>query len=188
MDKFFECLNRLSNIKRYSCYRVHKQQSPAEHSFNVAMIAMYIADSDWKERKVNYDVLLRKALLHDFPEGLTGDIPSPTKNFSPTIKSEIKKIEKEVMYSIFTNLEYHKFYQTIINKSKEGLEGELIIMADLIDRLMYLAQEKESGNRICPTQYADTEFSLYTEKSQIMNRWPTAKKLVNHYLSIIKED
>src|SRR5690606_20843295 len=66
---------RASDVVRWQIVRVLKGQSVAEHSFNVALIALELAD----RLKVDRGEVLHYAILHDLPEVLTGDIPTPTK-------------------------------------------------------------------------------------------------------------
>lgn len=67
----------LQQVKRYPICHVNREQSVAEHSYNVLLIARYLvedeADTDLKEEVMHY------AIDHDMDEITTGDIPSPFK-------------------------------------------------------------------------------------------------------------
>lgn len=68
---------RLMQVKRYGIFHMNRDQSVAEHSFNVAMIALELiepVDDDDLYLKV-----LGYSLVHDMDEILSGDIPSPFK-------------------------------------------------------------------------------------------------------------
>ena len=63
------------NIKRWTIVATIREQSLAEHSFNVAMIARDIA----VEAGMDDSNIVKYALDHDLDEIMTGDIPSPAK-------------------------------------------------------------------------------------------------------------
>lgn len=79
----------LQEVKRYPICHVNREQSVAEHSFNVALIAMYLVekveDTDFK-----YEILIY-ALDHDMDEIQTGDIPS---NFKRRLRTECPAVVK----------------------------------------------------------------------------------------------
>ena len=52
MNAYFETVYALSNIKRFSTHQVNHIQNVAMHSFNCAMICLYIVDVD----KIDCDV------------------------------------------------------------------------------------------------------------------------------------
>jgi len=64
------------DVKRWVIVRTAKDQSLAEHTFNVVMIARAIC----KELGVRDDKVIKYALDHDLDEILTGDIPTPAKD------------------------------------------------------------------------------------------------------------
>lgn len=65
---------RLMQVKRYPICHTNRDQSVAEHSFNVAIIAGHLTeDFDRRAEVVEY------ALHHDMEEVYTGDIPSSFK-------------------------------------------------------------------------------------------------------------
>lgn len=72
---------RLSYIKRWGIISMDKQQSVAEHAFNVSLITEYICKKLRYDR-VTTDHVMVKALRHDNDEVYSGDIPSPAKTKS----------------------------------------------------------------------------------------------------------
>jgi hypothetical protein len=70
----------MSHVKRWHCSSTRRSQNLAEHSYNVAMLALKLGsllpnpleDEDRLQ-------LLELALVHDIPETQFGDVPSPTK-------------------------------------------------------------------------------------------------------------
>ncbi len=71
---------RAQYVKRWSTVHLTHQQSLAEHSFNVTMIALEISLMVFGEYdEIFSDKVMRHALFHDLDEIVTGDIPTPTK-------------------------------------------------------------------------------------------------------------
>lgn len=71
-------VRRLALTPRWAVAGLTKPQNVAEHSYYVAVYCMELARieklDDWDAR-----ALVELALLHDFPEYLTSDIPGPVK-------------------------------------------------------------------------------------------------------------
>lgn len=89
LDFSYGQVMRMSNVKRWGIITMSRQQSVAEHSYNVACIAMAISgeilNSSSARHDIDYQVtinnaaLLQWCLCHDLPEVVTGDIPTPLK-------------------------------------------------------------------------------------------------------------
>ncbi|QGH73623.1 MAG: putative hydrolase of HD superfamily [Podoviridae sp. ctpVR23] len=84
-------LMRLQHTQRWTIVPTTRPQSVAEHSFNVALIAARIA----RYSPVSFDlaVLGQAALMHDAPEAVLGDIPTPTKSKMRDIGFEPSQLE-----------------------------------------------------------------------------------------------
>lgn len=83
---------RAQYVQRWTTVHLTHRQSLAEHSFNVALIAMELSSivfGDYDELFSNQ--VLYYAITHDLDEVITGDIPSPTKrrliDFCPEIEN-----------------------------------------------------------------------------------------------------
>lgn len=71
-------IQQASVIKRWAIIDMARDQSVAEHTFNVAMIAIELS----RETGVWLDSVAMVAILcHDMPETRTGDIPTPVKRW-----------------------------------------------------------------------------------------------------------
>lgn len=180
MNKFFDTVYALSNIKRYSCHRVHQVQNVATHTCNCMFIALYIVDSD--EIKCDKSLLLQKVLFHDFVEGATGDIPAPTKSYSPELYAKIKEVEATMLDSVFKDCPVN--YKDIALEAKQGPEGEVVALADIVERLIYLSTERRSGNKLANNMYNDTIAKLKSKEfKQLLKKYPTAGEMLVHHLS-----
>ena len=108
---------RAQDIKRWTIVRTVRQQSLAEHTFNVVMIARAIA----KKAKLSDASIIKYALEHDLDEILTGDIPSPTKRRAAAAGLDLKLLENRGQ-----------------NKPKNNTVHEVVKAADLIENLWFL--------------------------------------------------
>lgn len=74
-----ETVMRLHAVKRWHMIDTTRQQTLAEHSANVAILAMHIAMTAPIFVFDSYPLVAAAALIHDIPEAFTGDVPSHTK-------------------------------------------------------------------------------------------------------------
>lgn len=146
LDFSLKQVMRLSSIKRWGIMEMSKDQSVAEHSYNVAMIAnmlltaMFAREGDGHhgtdmdafmrcEEELFAWTLLEYALSHDLPELATGDIPTPLKK---EIGASLSKWEDKE----FPNL---KTYKSGIASSMPSVLL-LCKIADLIDAVQFGAK------------------------------------------------
>ena len=74
--KLIEFLNIIEKLKcntRHSWTSSGRQESVAEHSWRLAVMALLVAD---EFPQVNIGKVVKMCLIHDFGEAVTGDIPS----------------------------------------------------------------------------------------------------------------
>jgi hypothetical protein len=92
-----ETVMRIHAVKRWHMIDTTRQQTLAEHSANVALLAMMIAGTSPIFRFASGAALAAAALVHDIPEAFTGDIPTHTKKHL----SGLDDLENSVTHSIF---------------------------------------------------------------------------------------
>ncbi len=78
-DFSFDQAMRLSSIKRWGIIEMSREQSVAEHSYNVALIAGALACAIFEDKCCIVNEVVEWALVHDMPELVSGDIPTPVK-------------------------------------------------------------------------------------------------------------
>jgi len=119
---------RASDVKRWGIVKVAKEQSVAEHSYQVAMITARLCQlhglgGEKTQRAVWY------ALTHDLPEVLTGDIATPLKDFlGADTRSRLKEFEERV---------------TVAGRETQCDDPEIVDIvktADIIEAIAFLRQ------------------------------------------------
>lgn len=99
-------LLRASSVQRWHIVAGFRQQSLAEHQFNVAILAGRIAEMLCLPQ---YDIstIMRAALYHDIEEVITGDIAAPVKHkFNVTYKVGNQEHIPELWQKIIKGADY----------------------------------------------------------------------------------
>lgn len=140
--------NQLKRVPRtgWVMRGVSDAESVADHTFGVTFIALILAQL--VERPVDVIKLLTIALLHDLPEAVLSDIPSPALQYlSPSAKSNA---ESEVLCEMLAGTGQARRWQQWWAEYEEqcGLEAQLVRDADRLDMLVQAsAYEQTTGNR-----------------------------------------
>lgn len=125
-------------IQRWSIARVIKTQSNAEHHYYVTLYADQIATLiGWKGSR---SLLLQYCLRHDAPEEIGGDTPGPFKRGTGIETG----IENPYVANIMTSR--HGAAEVEMMKPASGDILAIRRVADLIDELHYLNEERSLGN------------------------------------------
>lgn len=115
-----ETVMRLHAVKRWHMIDTTRQQTLAEHSANVAMLALMIART-FPQIFQNSCRIAAFALTHDIPEAFTGDIPTHTKRHL----SGLDELEARITPPVF---------QTEIDKNGMAL----VKLCDLADGIRFI--------------------------------------------------
>ena len=139
---------RAHHIDRWQIVNVTRHQSLAEHSFNVAMIALEINKKlGHVYEKAYIPDLLMWALHHDLPEIATGDIASP-------LKALIREKDPELIERVESAMS--PTYSELKEEFKGSYVAAVVKMADFLDGIRYLELYK---NPHCK-HAKETEFIL----------------------------
>jgi putative hydrolases of HD superfamily len=125
---------------------VAQPESVAAHSFGVVFIALVLADLI--DQTVDLAAVLAMAALHDLPEGLTTDIPTPAWRFLPDGAKETAERRAMTMILDQTPVQdrFTAWWEQM--RQNETLEARLVHDADKLDQcLQAYLYEKQTGNR-----------------------------------------
>lgn len=140
---------RLAQVKRYHATPLHQNETVAEHSFYVAIIARTLCDVV-DEKGISILEVVEKALIHDIEEMFTGDIIQPFKYYDTNLKKLIDKINENMVQKSFEGLpseladhfrllwlDYHR---------KDKLENKIVKIADRLSLVAYCLEQIQLGN------------------------------------------
>jgi putative hydrolase of HD superfamily len=125
---------------------VNDAESVADHSFGVAFVSLILAEM--VEQPLDKTKLLTIALLHDLPESVISDLPTPAvAHFAPGAK---RKAEIEALNELLCRLPcaglWHAWWEEFENGT--SIEGQLVRDADRLDMLIQAyVYEQTTGNR-----------------------------------------
>lgn len=134
----FDMMSRMADVMRYSRIRLTTPESVLEHTAFVALMAFMIAtEINVRSKSIPMDWVMAKALVHDgFDEIVTGDIPRPTKYYSPEIRAIFKKIGDEGAARVIVGLEISEPAAAMItffrDRAKTGPTGVIVGLADTL--------------------------------------------------------
>ena len=129
---------------------VPNAESVAAHSFGVVFVALVLAQvcQESLEDPLDLGRLLAIAALHDLPEALTTDIPTPAWRYLPPgIKTEV---ERGAMREMLAEADFAPAFMELWEElhTSQTPEAKLVHDADKLE--MYLqatVYEKQTGNR-----------------------------------------
>lgn len=131
---FNELDHRLSVVTRWSVVQTIRKQSVAEHSYNVALIALRIAENWFQITSQKLQLaILKRAIFHDWWESVTGDPPTYMKRF----------IDEESAFKEFANYLSEGVDQDI----DYDIVKYIVKIADYIDSTVFLYMEMSLGNK-----------------------------------------
>jgi putative hydrolase of HD superfamily len=123
-----------------------KAESVADHSFGVTFISLILAEM--VDTPLDRAKLLTIALIHDLPESVLGDLPTPaTAYFPPEAK---RGAEVKVLGDLLRRLPCAERWRSWWEEFEEGtsFEGRLVRDADRLDMLIQAyVYEQTTGNR-----------------------------------------
>ena len=151
MSHFFAYLSRMRLIRRWGLMRSHQPENIQEHSHRVAALAHALATL----RNVRHGGGLRPeraaflALFHDAGETMTGDLPTPVKNFNPAIREAYHGIEAEARRSLLAMLpaDLRPAYEAAFQpEDADRGEWETVQAADKLCAWIKCVEERRGGN------------------------------------------
>ena len=161
-NSFFALMFRMKYINRWSLMRSNIAENLSEHSLEAAIIAHALAviGNTYLSKNYNAELIALKAIYHDAPEILTGDMPTPVKYYNDEIRTAYKAVEKTATDRIISLLpeEMKQTYTDAFNLTQE--EKTLIKAADKLCAYIKCMNEIKSGNPEFKAATRSTEQSL----------------------------
>ena len=151
-SSFFALVLRMKHIDRWGLMRNTFSDNLAEHSLDTTVIAhcLCVIGNTYFNKNLNAERCALLALYHDTPEIITGDMPTPVKYYSETLRSLYKDIEKEAQRRLISLLpdDMKDEYDSIFSPGEElSYEKKLVKGADKLSAYIKCIEEEKAGNR-----------------------------------------
>ncbi|MHC9533041.1 YfbR-like 5'-deoxynucleotidase [Dellaglioa sp. BT-FLS60] len=151
MHQYLQSLSNLETLRRAPGYFKYEEHSVAEHSFKVTEAAQFLGDVEENAgNKINWRMLYEKALNHDYTERFIGDIKTPVKYATPTLREMLANVEESLSENFIKNEipeEFQDAYRRRLSEGKDDtLEGKILSVADKLDLLYESFGEIQKGN------------------------------------------
>jgi len=122
-------LLRCRHVKRFHIVNTARQQTVAEHSWSTAIITQHLCDALGLLLSTDDKLLMLEwALLHDTPETVIGDIPTPMTDVIGHLLSTTEH-NTSMRWSM---------RQAWAFSTHHGLPAEIVKMADIIEAISFL--------------------------------------------------
>jgi len=151
MHQYLQSLSNLETIQRAPGFFKYQNHSVAAHSFKVTEIAQFLGDVEENAgNQINWRSLYEKALNHDYNERFIGDIKTPVKYATATLREMLADVEHKLSQNFVQNeipTEFQAAYSRRLSEGKDAtLEGQILSVADKVDLLYESFGEIQKGN------------------------------------------
>ena len=149
MHHFFAYMARLKHIRRWGLMRSALPENDAEHSLQVAMIAhgLAVIARERYHRAVEPEHVLALAVYHDATEVITGDMPTPVKYHSDTLRGAYRALEDMAADRLTAMLpEGMRPAFASYLRPEEDDAWQLVKAADKISAYVKCVEEQRAGN------------------------------------------
>lgn len=176
--KALSVAERLKDATRHCYTKNGRQESVAEHSWMMTLMAFLIKD---EFPDADMDKVIRMCIIHDLGEAFTGDIPTfeKTKENEKTEENlltewvnSLPEIQRNEMTALFNEMQKRETVEAKIYKAIDSLEA--LIQHNISDLSTWIPKEYELNKT-----YADDKvaFSEYLKAVREEVRKDTFKKI-----------
>ncbi len=146
MKRYLVYVRTLMHAIRWNQHSRTVPTTVAGHTLFVVFVAYLLALEDGRSDTLN---VMERALFHDVPEALTGDIISPTKRRVEGFENVIEKVESKMVHEVLLPLlpnEISGYYAPLmLEPFGGGFEGKITRAADLTGSLIECKIEMDNG-------------------------------------------
>lgn len=167
---------RVTEISRYSSWPVLHDESVAEHSHMVCLLATVMArDLQGKRYKVSLGKLLERAVCHDLDEAVTGDFIRSFKYSSAEIANALKEGAKIGMEKVAYDLPNGDTVQAAWLRAKHSdLEGQIVHLSDMWSVVIFCRREFLLGNQYARSILTDLVAWMRQEQWGVLGSYAEA--------------
>ncbi|MFA6469192.1 MAG: HD domain-containing protein [Bacteroidota bacterium] len=150
---FIHSAEKLKNELRHSFTSSGRQESVAEHTWRMSLMAILLFSK--LDKKVNFEKLLKMIIIHDIVEIEAGDTPVPLMVGNDLLKRQKEEREKKAIDSVRKQLgddlgvEFYRLWYEF--EAQETYEAKV---ANALDKLEVQIQHNEADiNTWIPVEY-----------------------------------
>ena len=160
---FFALMSRMKYISRWALMRNACGESLSEHSLETAVFAhclVTLRNTRVKpDEPLSADRAAVLALFHDMPEVLTGDLPTPVKYHSASMREACRAVEDSACASLLSLLpeDFRCVYAKLLKPAQEDAPLlPYVRAADKLSALVKCIEERKAGSREFDAAYDAT--------------------------------
>ncbi len=150
MSRFFATIYRLKHIQRWGLKRNTTTENVKEHTFDVCVIAhtLCVIKNTVYNGELDPGQVVLAALYHDAHESITGDLPTPIKQFNPDHHAQYKAIEATASAAMVATLPdaLQSAFHPFVTESTAAEIKALVKAADTISAFVKCTEEINAGN------------------------------------------
>jgi len=162
---FIDFLNVIEKLKcntRHSWTSTGRQESVAEHSWRLGVMAMLCAD---EYPDIDISKVIKMCLIHDFGEAITGDIPAFLKN-----EADEQQEEKAIEKILFPLPDKIKSEMVSLFEEMKRLESDEAKLFKALDNIEALISHNEADiSTWLPLEYEEN--LIYGQKNCEWSQW-----------------
>ncbi len=146
LKKYLTYVRGLMHAVRWNQHSRTVPTTVAGHTLFVVFVSYLLAIEDGSVNVLN---VMERALFHDVPEALTGDIISPTKRRVEGFEGVVEDVESKMVHGVLLPLLpekiAHHYAPLMLEPFGGGREGKITRAADLMGSLMECKIEMDNG-------------------------------------------
>ena len=177
---FFAYLSRMRYISRWSLMRNALDENIQEHSHQVAVLAhaLGVIRRDVFGVDCDPEEYAAVALYHDSSEILTGDLPTPIKYHSRSIREAYSQVEQLACEKLLATLpeELRGAFGEVLSGEKAARCHDLVKAADKLSAYIKCVEERKAGNNEFLSAEKQTRAIL--ERSEL----PEVRYFLEHFM------
>jgi putative hydrolase of HD superfamily len=161
-----------------------REENDAEHSFQLALVAWYIIDTE--KLGLDANLCMRYALVHDLVEVFAGDTPSSVhKKYSEARLNKHEREERAIQKLLYEYPEFESMHDLIRRyELKEDEESKFVYALDKIMPVMTIFLEKGHAWKISGINLED----ILNDKTDKVKASPEIEKYFHLLVDMLKRD
>jgi 5'-deoxynucleotidase YfbR-like HD superfamily hydrolase len=162
---------RLDYVTRFSSIPATIKETVSTHSYWVTVYSAMIHNTLCPEDNETLLACLMAAIVHDIPEGVSGDFVRPFKYSTKALKTALDEAELKVIDEFDPEIKaLFSLSESLIKPEKKDYVKRVVKAADFISLYQFMRREWLRGNREIKPFYEKMIFDLHSMGLDLENR------------------